>query len=57
MEQEGVRAAELRDIASAVRALQERAKRAGESTLAYLLDMAGMEADARARRGAGNDEP
>ena len=36
---------ELREIAQAIMALEAQAKRLKESTLAYLLDMAAMEAE------------
>ncbi|MFC3695737.1 hypothetical protein [Chenggangzhangella methanolivorans] len=38
---------QMREMAEAIRALQAQAKRAGESTLAYLLEMAALEAEGR----------
>ncbi|MFC3695592.1 hypothetical protein [Chenggangzhangella methanolivorans] len=40
---------EFREIAEAIRAFQAQAKRARESTLAHLLEMAALEAEERAR--------
>lgn len=39
----------MRAIAVEIRRLQAEAKRGGEATLAYLLEMAVMEAEARSR--------
>lgn len=46
---------ELRAIARALRELEARAKRVREGTLAYLLDMAAIEAETAARKDEGFD--
>lgn len=48
-EQAAVDRDRLRRLATEIRALEAEAARAGESTLAYLLDMAALEAESASR--------